>query len=139
MNTRTITTARTRPRLVATVAAVAAALALWALAALAFGIEVNAPAMGDQPVQPIGPAQVAISSAAGALVGWGVLALLERFTARAHRIWLAVVVAGTLLSLGAPLTGAGIEAANRAVLATLHLAVATVLVPPLYRTSRDRG
>jgi hypothetical protein len=43
-----------------------------------------------------------------------------------------------LASLGAPLSGTGVTAANRAVLTLLHLTVAAVLIPVFYRTSPAR-
>jgi hypothetical protein len=44
-----------------------------------------------------------------------------------------------VLSLGTPLSGTGITAANRAVLVLMHLAVGGVLIPALYRTSPSRA
>jgi hypothetical protein len=42
-------------------------------------------------------------------------------------------------SLGGPLSGSGITAANRAVLVLPHLAVGTVLIPALRRTAASRA
>ena len=42
-------------------------------------------------------------------------------------------------SLGGPLSGSGVTAANRAVLVLLHLAVGAVLIPALRRTAASRA
>jgi hypothetical protein len=62
------------------------------------------------------------------LLGWGLLALLERFTRRATAIWTGVAVAVALLSI-VPIFLEGASTATRVALTVLHLAVAAVLVP----------
>jgi hypothetical protein len=78
---------------------------------------------------------VAVGSGAAALAAWALLALLERLTARARTIWTIVAVVVLVASLGTPLLGSGVTAANRAVLELLHLAVGAVLIPALRRTA----
>jgi hypothetical protein len=79
---------------------------------------------------------VADTSLVAALAGWGLLALLERFTARPRTIWTAIAVLVGLLSLAGPLsTLASTTAANALALALMHLAVAAVLIPILAGTS----
>ena len=70
--------------------------------------------------------------------GWGFMAVLERLTARARRVWLVIAVAALVLSLGTPLAGVGVTLANRLVLMLMHLAVGSVLIPALYRSSPRR-
>jgi heme A synthase len=121
-----------------TLLAVATAVGLWAVAEQALGIEVRSPEMGDNPSADITIVEVAIASLVASLAAWALLAGLERVTRRAHRIWLAVAVTVLVVSLGAPLTGDGIDTANRTVLALLHLAVAVVVIPGmLYPTRSD--
>ena len=66
------------------------------------------------------------------------LAALERLTPHARRIWLVVALVGLAASLAMPLSGTGVSSENRAVLVLMHVAVAAVLVPVLYRTSPRR-
>jgi len=49
-----------------------------------------------------------------------------------------IAVAALVLSLGTPLAGAGVTLANRLVLMLMHLAVGSVLIPALYRSSPRR-
>jgi hypothetical protein len=122
-------------RSVAAGAAVLAALALWAVSEELLGIDLWSPRMGSQPSRDIEAGVVAVTSAVASLAGWALLAILERFTARARTVWVTVAVIALVASLGAPLSGTGITTANRVVLMLLHLAVGAVLIPPLYRSS----
>jgi Family of unknown function (DUF6069) len=77
-----------------------------------------------------------IAAVLAALAGWGLLALLERFTARPRTIWTAIAVLVGLLSLVGPLsTIASTTVANGLSLALMHLAVAAVLIPGLAATA----
>lgn len=133
-------TTRRRARLVAVVGAVGAALALWAVAEVAFGLDLRGPAFAPS-AEPsdVGPAQVLVASLLAALAGWGLLAALERFTARARGLWALVAVVMVIGSLGGPLSGTGVTTANRWALVGLHLVVGAVLIPLLYRTSPGRA
>lgn len=126
-------------RLSTVAAAVAAALALWALAAYVLGLEIRTPAMGEQAAAPLTASQVALASAVASLAGWVLLGLLERFSRHARRVWTGVALVFLVVSLGGPLTGEGIAAADRVVLAALHVVVAAVLVPGLRRSHAPTG
>src|ERR687886_244550 len=130
---------RRRARLLGVAAAVLVAQAVWILAELVLGIRLQAPAgtASPEPVD-IGPLNVALASALLSLVGWAVLAGLERLTPRAHRSWLVVALVGLAASLSTPLSGTGVSTANRMVLVLMHLAVAAVVITVLYRTSPRR-
>lgn len=135
---RTTTTRRhdrTAARATTVGLAVGAALAVWGLTRAA-GLDVATPQMGDTPAAGLAPLQVLAASAVAALAGWGLLAVLERWTARAHAVWVATAVVVLALSLGGPLSGEGITALDRAALVAMHLAVAAVLVPGLPRAGR---
>lgn len=130
---------RRRARLVAVVAAVGAALALWAVVELALDHDLRGPAfVGNTEALDVGPAQVLVGSLLAALAGWGLLAVLERFTARARDLWAVIAVVFMIGSLGGPLSGTGVTTADRWALVGLHLVVGVVLIPLLYRTSPGR-
>lgn len=116
--------------LITVIAAPAAALLVWTLAVPVGGVDLVA-ASGDGEMT-IGPVAIAIGAAAPSLLGWALLAVLERFTARSGRIWVvtALIVLAVSILFG-PLGGDG--AAAVAVLALLHVTVAAVVIPGLRR------
>ncbi|GAA1434262.1 hypothetical protein GCM10009601_58410 [Streptomyces thermospinosisporus] len=87
----------------------------------------------------VGAVPVAFVALVASLLGWGLLALLERFVAqRARTIW--TVVAGAVLLLSfLPLTGGGMDGGTRFSLAVMHLAVAAVLMTGLVGGSSASG
>lgn len=130
------TRTRRKVRLIAVASAVITALAVWTLIELLLGMDVRAPGFdGSGATTDVGAAAVLSAATLASLAGWGLLALLERLTARARRVWAAAAVVGLVASLGGPMSGTGVTAANRTVLVLLHLVVAVVLIPMLYRTS----
>jgi hypothetical protein len=114
----------------AVVGAAAAALLVWVAAVPAAGLDLAVHQNGQ--TQPVGPGAVVVSALFCGLVGWALLAVLERFGRRPHRVWTVVAVAVLVVSLAAPLAS-GVGTASRLVLAGMHLAVAAVLVPVLRR------
>lgn len=120
------------------VAAVGFAVAAWAVAEPILGFELRGPAPGGGgTTHDVSAVVVAVAGLVASLAGWALLAVLERFVpSRARRVWVAVAVAVLVLSLGGPLSGAGITTANKLWLAVLHLCVGVVLIPTLARTSR---
>src|SRR5215203_5870444 len=68
-------------------------------------------------------------------VALGVLAGLERLTRHARAAWVALATLVLVASLGAPLSGRGIDEQSRLVLALLHLTVGALLIVLLARTS----
>jgi predicted permease len=122
----------TRGRFAIVGATVMAALALWALLSQLAGVDLEAEQGG--PTMHIGGVSVFVASAVVSLAGWGLLALLERRTANARKIWTIVAVIGCALSLGSPLIS-GVGAGAKLGLASLHLVVGAVLIPGLRRTA----
>jgi len=119
-----------------------AALGLWAIVELGVGFDVRSPGEafgGASGTSDVGPLQVIIASGIGSLMGWALLALLERFSSRAGAVWVAVVLLALLASLGGPLSGTGIAAANRGVLVCMHLLVAAIVIPSFYLSSSARS
>jgi hypothetical protein len=128
--------ARRVMRLTGVVAAALAALTVWTIAELAFGIDLQAPAFdGSGKTSAISALDVMVVATLLSLAGWALLALLERLTQYVRRVWLIVAPLVLILSLATPLMGSGVTAANRVVLLLVHLAVGTILIPTLARTS----
>jgi len=82
----------------------------------------------------VGPVAVVAVALAAGLVGWGLLALLERVTTRARRLWAVVAVVVLLVSFVGPLGATTIQA--KGALAAMHAVVGAILIAGLYRTSR---
>ena len=136
----TTSSKRNRARLAGVAAAVFVAEAIWVLASIGLGIRLQAPVGTGYPEpMDIGPLTVAVTVVVLSLIGWALLAGLERLTAGAHRVWLAVAVVALAASLVMPLSGTGVSAADRAMLVLMHLTVALVVIPVLYRTAPRRS
>lgn len=129
---------RTLRRLQAVGLTVTAALVAWAITDPVLGVHLQAPAMGDQPGQGIGPLAVGVAALVASLAGWALLAVMERFAGHARRAWVLSALAVLILSLGGPFSGAGVDLISRVWLATMHVVVAAVLIPSLARTSSRR-
>lgn len=130
------TSDRRGSRVKATAGAVAAALAVWAVARFILGIDIASPEFGpDRPSKAIGAVHVAGTALVASAAGWGLLAVLERFTARAPTIWTVIATGVLVFSLGGPFGGQGITTANQVALLAMHLAVGGVLIPKLRATS----
>jgi predicted permease len=112
---------------------VAAAVAVWVIAVPILGLHLLV-RFGNGPSQSIGLDFVVGATLIASLLGWALLAVLERRTPRARTIWTVVAVVVLLVSLSLPLT-AGIAASTKVALAAMHLAVAAVLIPTLRATS----
>ncbi|MEO3801627.1 DUF6069 family protein [Nonomuraea sp. B1E8] len=117
-------------RLLTALGASAAALAAWVLAVPVAGTALTVRMGGG--IQQVGPAAVVVASLAAGLAGWALLAVLERFAARAGRLWKVVALVVLALSLLGPL-GSAVGTASTLVLLLLHLIVGAVLVPGLAR------
>ncbi|MFE9689437.1 DUF6069 family protein [Micromonospora sp. NPDC005806] len=124
--------ARRRGRALAVLATTAATLLVWVAAVPLAGVDLVANTGGTE--QTVTPVAVAVSTLLAALAGWGLLALLERFTARARGIWTGVAVVVLPVSLLGPL-GGGVGTAATVTLVAMHLVAAAVLVQTLFRTA----
>jgi hypothetical protein len=130
--------ARTRARIrgrraLAVLGAAAAALAIWAIAVPLAGADLTVRMNGT--TQPIGPGSVVGSTLIAALVGWALLAVLERVVRRPRRIWTINAVVALAISMAGPLTSAT-GATTTLTLIGMHLAVGAVLIPVLRSTTR---
>ena len=131
------TSQATRPSVGTPVAAVlgatAAAIAIWAVATMA-NAELTV-SYAPAPPTKITVVNVVVAALVGSLAGWGLLALLRRFTAKARTVWTVTAIVAALLSLGGPLSATA-SAGTKMSLVAMHLAVATVLIVVLRRTLR---
>lgn len=122
---------RRRRRAVAAVAAAGAAGLLW-LIARALDVDLEVAQGPGKESQVVGLPMVAGSALVVALLGWGVLALLEHWTGRA-RTWWTVLAAAVLLLSFVPIVTVSATTGTKIILSLMHLAVAAVLVPSLRR------
>lgn len=120
-----------RRRIAVVAVAVVAALVDWILLAPLAGLTLTARQGG---VQHIGAPAVVISTAVVSFLGWGLLAILERRTARARTTWTVIATIVCITSLGSPLTN-GIGLGAKLGLASLHLVVGAIVILGLRRTA----
>ena len=123
-------------RLAAVALGVLAAVAVWIVSEWVFGVDVREPAFGAEAPRDVSAGQIVAASVVAGLAAWLALALLERLTRHARAAWVALASLVLAVSLGAPLTGRGIDGGSRLVLALLHLSVGALLIVLLARTSR---
>jgi Family of unknown function (DUF6069) len=117
---------------VAVLAATAAAVAIWIVAIVA-GADLTVSFGPGRPIQKITVVNVVVAALVGSLAGWGLLALLRRFTTNARAVWTVIAIIFALLSLGGPLSTIS-SAGTKVALVAMHLAVATVVIVGLRRT-----
>lgn len=135
---RNPTAARTasaaRIRILAVVGAVVADALIWLIAHSVLGIDLRTPdGPGSTTTTELAFPAVPISVAVVSLLGWGLLALLERKSSRGRAMWTGIAVAVLVLSLFAPLFAQGLTAGNRITLVLLHLTVGAILIPAYRR------
>jgi hypothetical protein len=121
-----------RSPMTAVLGATAAAVAIWVVATLA-GAELTVSFGTGQPIQKVTVVNVVVAALVGSLAGWGLLALLRRFTTNARAIWTVVAIVFLLFSLGGPLSTIS-STGTKVALVAMHLAVATVVIVGLRRT-----
>jgi Family of unknown function (DUF6069) len=123
----------TRTPVTAVLGATAAAVAIWVVATLA-GADLTVSFGPGQPIQKVTIVNVVVAALVGSLAGWGLFALLRRFTAKARAIWTVTAIVAALLSLAGPLSAIA-SPGTKVSLIAMHLAVATVLIMVLRRTT----
>jgi Family of unknown function (DUF6069) len=126
---------RPTARPIAVALGVLAALAVWGVSELVFGTNVRQPAFGSGVPQDLTAGPVMVASVVAGLGAWLTLAVLERLTRHARAAWVALATLVLAASLGAPLSGRGIDGESRLVLTLLHLTVGALLIVLLARTS----
>ena len=118
-------------RAAAVVGAAAAAFLVWLVAGPLADVDLTVERGGA-----VGPGAVVGIALGAGLVGWALLAVLERVTARAAVVWRALAVAVLVVSLVGPLGATGTAATVTLML--MHLVVGTVLIVAMGRTTRSR-
>jgi hypothetical protein len=120
----------------AVLAAVVAAVVVWAIAGPVAGAALDVEMAGQDEPQHVGAGAVVFAALIAGLLGWGLLALLERFTGKAATVWTVIAAVFLLLSLTGPMSGT--TSGTKAALVCMHLAVGGVLIALLGRSARQR-
>lgn len=114
-----------------------AALAVWIIEVPLLRIHLSI-RFGGGHVQTIGIGQIIGVSVAASLLGWLLLAILEKRADHARLAWTTIAVVAVVASLALPLSAATTTAAITGLI-VMHIAVAAVVIPSLGRTSRSVG
>src|ERR1700730_7087232 len=125
-----------RTRALGVAGAVLAAAAVWAVAGPLLGLHLMI-RFGNAAPESVGIGLVVGASFIGSLLGWGLLAIMERRTARARTIWTVVGMTVLLASLSPPPSAVS-TVSPKVALAMMHVAVAAVLIPALRGRSATR-
>lgn len=131
-----VRTRRTSRAAAAGLAAVGAFL-VWLVADPLLGVDFDVTRSGTTTV--VGPGMVILMALGAGLVGWAFLALLERFTAKARRVWVITASVVLLLSLAMPFNSGEIATDAKVSLLLMHLVVGAVLIPLYARTASGRS
>lgn len=127
---------RTRQRALGVAGVVLAPAIVWIVGVPVLGVDLRVTTDPGAGLQPVGLLAVVVVALVVSLLGWTVLALLERRTRRARAAWTATAVS-VLLSLAGPLIG-GVTPAATLTLIAAHIALAAVLITALRATSPTR-
>jgi hypothetical protein len=109
---------------------VIAAVVVFVVAGLVMSGPLEAKAGGGD-AQQISLVLVIVQSLVAGLAGWGLLVLLERFTAHGRRIWTIIAAVILVVSLAGP--AGGTTTGSVITLILLHLVVGAILIVGLRR------
>ena len=115
----------------------AAAAIAWAVEAPLLGIRLTV-RFGAMAPQTVVAGQVVGAAVVAGLLGWLLLAALDRRAARVRTTWTAAALLVLAVSLAVPLAAATTTSAAVG-LVVLHLVVGAVVIPGLARTARLAG
>jgi hypothetical protein len=118
-------------RALAVVTAVVGTVVVWLIGRQLVGGALEVESGGNR--QTVTVVSVIVASVLAGLVGWGLLAILERVTSKARTIWLAIAVVFLLISLLGPL--GGVTPGTKITLILLHLAAAGAIIPAFVTSS----
>ena len=108
----------------------------WIVEVPLLGIHLNV-RFGTGHIQTIAAGQVIGVSLAASLLGWLLLALLDRHTPQARPVWTAIALMALAASLALPLAAATTTSALVA-LVLMHLTVGAAVIPVMAHTARAR-
>ena len=129
--TRPATHRLARTRLLGVIGAALANVAVWAVAVPILGIQLLV-RFGNAAPQGVALPAVVGSTVVAGLVGWGLIALLERRISRARDTWTGIALFVVLVSMSLPLV-TGTTVSTTVTLALMHVTAATVIIPVLRR------
>ena len=129
--TRPATHPMARSRVLGVIGAALANEAIRVVAVPILGIQLLI-RFGNNAPQGVALPAVVGSTVVAALLGWGLLALLERRTSRAREIWTSIALFILLVSLSLPLV-AGTSVSTTVTLALMHVTAAAVIISVLRR------
>jgi Family of unknown function (DUF6069) len=119
--------------------ALTAALA-WTVEVPLLGIHLNF-RFGTSHIQMIAVSEVIGASLAASLLGWLLLAILDRRTPHARPVWTSLALVALAASLALPLAAATTAATTTSAvvgLVVMHLAIGAAVIPAMARTARAR-
>lgn len=120
--------------------ALAAALA-WTIEVPLLGIHLNF-RYGTSHIEIVAVSQIIGASLAASLLGWLLLAVLDRRTRHARTLWTSLALAGLAASVALPLAAATTSATTTSALvglAAMHLTVGAAVIPAMASTARARS
>ncbi|MFB4305416.1 DUF6069 family protein [Actinomadura sp. GTD37] len=123
-------------RALAVAGAVAAALVVWAAGDPLLGHDLVIQQEGQEP-RDLGASAIGVFALVPSLLGWALLAVLERVTPLAARIWTATALVFLAVSF-LPVLSVHASGGSKAVLALAHVAVGAVLIPVFWWTAKVR-
>ena len=121
-----------RRRLIVIGAGAAAAALIWTIAVPVFGGQLLV-RFGAGAPQAVGLGFVVAGSVAAPLLGWALLAFLERRTSRAGTLWTRTACVVLLVSFALPLS-AGVTISTKTTLMLMHIVVGSVVIIGLRRS-----
>lgn len=115
----------------------AAAAVAWAIEVPVLGIRLSI-RFGAMHPQTVVAGQIVGAAVVASLLGWLLLAVLERRVPRARAAWTGAALGVLLLSLALPVAAATTTSAVIGLI-VLHLAVGAAVIPGMSRTARHPG
>ena len=137
MQTTTITAPHVKPgraRALCVASGALAAAFAWTAEVPLLGIHLTF-RFGASQAQTVAIGEVTGVTVAASILGWLLLALLERRTQRARLLWTTIALTALAASLALPLTAATTTSAAAGLIA-LHMTVGVVVIPAMARTAR---
>jgi Family of unknown function (DUF6069) len=132
----TADTRQGRARALSAAGGALAAAAAWIVEVPLLGIHLNV-RFGMGHIQTIAVGQVIGVALAASLLGWLLLAVLERRTPRARTWWTTIALAALAVSLALPLAAATTTSAVAGLIVT-HVTVGAAVIPAMAHTARTR-